>query len=116
MAKTDITQLTFASIYPLYVQKAERKGRTHDEVDDVICWLTGFDRAALQAHANSDATFEQFFSAAPRMHPNAALVKGVICGLRVEEIAEPLPRSIRTLDKLIDELAKGKPLAKILRA
>lgn len=116
MPSKPIGQLTFASVYPLYVQKAERKGRTRDEVDEVICWLTGFDRETLHTQATSDATFEHFFAAAPQMHPKAAEVKGVICGLRVEEIEEPLTRRIRILDKLIDELAKGKAMAKILRS
>lgn len=104
----------FASVYPLYVAKAERKGRTRQEVDQVICWLTGFSEAQLAQHLAEESTFQSFFNAA-RLHPNASLIKGVVCGVRVEEIEDPLMQKIRYLDKLIDELAKAKPLEQILR-
>lgn len=107
--------MTFASVYPLYVQKAERKGRTKDEVDRVICWLTGYDAAGMQAQIERQSSFEAFFAQAPAMHPNRDLVKGVVCGVRIEDIEDPLMREIRTLDKLVDELAKGRAMAKILR-
>jgi hypothetical protein len=105
----------FAAVYPMYVQKATRKGRTQEEVDRVICWLTGYDQAGLQRQLEQRADFETFFARAPAIHPNSALVKGVVCGVRVEEVADPLMQKIRYLDKLIDELAKGKALEKILR-
>ncbi len=105
----------FARVYPLYVQKAERKGRTREEVDQIICWLTGYDRAGLQRQIEVESDFETFFARAPAMHPNASLIKGVVCGVRVEAIDDPLLRKIRYLDKLIDELAKGKAMEKILR-
>ena len=107
--------LSFASVYPLYVTKAERKGRTREEVDAIIQWLTGFDDAALKAHLEAQTTFADFFGAAA-LHPNSSLITGVICGIRVEEIEDPLMQKIRYLDKLIDELAKGKALEKILRS
>lgn len=105
----------FASVYPLYVQKAERKNRTKQEVDQVIRWLTGYDQAGLQRQIDRENDIETFFSQAPAMHPNASLIKGVVCGVRVEEVEDPLMRKIRYLDKLIDELAKGKAMEKILR-
>jgi hypothetical protein len=116
MTKHRIYATSFASVYPLYVAKAERKGRTKAEVDEIILWLTGFsaDEFAAQLAAKSD--FETFFAQAPGLNPARAEIKGVVCGVRVEEIAEPLMREIRYLDKLIDELAKGKAMAKILRA
>jgi hypothetical protein len=104
----------FASVYPLYVTKVERKGRTKAELDRVITWLTGFDEAALQRHIDGGTTFEQFFAEAP-MNPNAALITGVVCGIRVENIEDPLMQQIRYLDKVVDELAKGKALEKVLR-
>ncbi len=104
-----------ASVYPSYVAKAEKKGRTRAEVDEVICWLTGHSQAALEAELASNTSFEDFFAHAPNMNPSRALITGVVCGVRVEEIEEPLMREIRYLDKLIDELAKGKTMAKILR-
>ena len=107
--------MKFADIYPLYVQKAERKNRTQEEVDQIICWLTGYDRAGLQKQIEQGHDLQTFFSQAPAMHPNASLIKGVVCGVRVEEIADPLMQKIRYLDKLIDELAKGKAMEKILR-
>ena len=107
--------LKFAKVYPLYVQKAERKNRTKEEVDQVICWLTGYDQAGLQRQIAQETDFKTFFAQAPRMHPNCALIKGVVCGVRVEEIEDPLMQKVRYLDKLIDELAKGKKMEKIQR-
>lgn len=106
----------FAKVYPLYVQKAERKGRTKDEVDRIICWLTGYDAKGLQRQVEAEVDFQAFFDQAPALHPNVALIKGVVCGVRVEEVEDPLMRKIRTLDKLVDELAKGRAMDKILRA
>jgi hypothetical protein len=106
---------SFASVYPLYVRKAERKGRTKAEVDRVICWLTGFSEEALQQQIREGSDFERFFAQAPALHPRSALIKGVVCGVRVEEVEHPLMRKIRCLDKLIDELARGRPMEKILR-
>ena len=105
----------FSSVYPLYVQKAERKNRTKEEVDQIICWLTGYSQAELQRQIERGSDFETFFAEAPSINPNTSLIKGVVCGVRVEEIEDPLMRKIRYLDKLIDELAKGKPMDKILR-
>lgn len=105
----------FSSVYPLYVQKAERKGRSRDEVDRIICWLTGYEPAALQRQIEQGKDFETFFAQAPAIHPNTALIKGLVCGVRVEDVEDPLMKNIRYLDKLIDELAKGKALDKILR-
>jgi hypothetical protein len=105
----------FSKVYPLYVQKAERKGRTKEEVDQVIQWLTGYDAAGLQRQLEQQHDFQTFFAQAPAPHPNSALVTGVVCGVRVEEVADPLMRDIRRLDKLVDELAKGKSMEKILR-
>ncbi|ADU47912.1 DUF2200 domain-containing protein [Intrasporangium calvum] len=104
-----------ASVYPLYVTKVERKGRTKAELDRVIEWLTGFDDTALRAHLAAGTTFEEFFAAA-HLHPRSALITGVVCGVRVEEVEDPLMQQIRYLDKLVDELAKGRPMDKILRA
>lgn len=115
MAKHRIYTTSFASVYPLYVAKAERKGRSRDEVDRIICWLTGYDQGGLQAQIDSGADFETFFDKAPRPNPSRALIKGVVCGVRVEEVEEPTMREIRYLDKLVDELAKGKAMEKILR-
>jgi hypothetical protein len=103
-----------ASVYPHYVAKAERKGRTAAEVDEIICWLTGFDEAQLRNHLDDGTTFEEFFAAAD-LNPNATLITGVVCGVRVENVEDPLMQQIRYLDKLIDELAKGKSMEKILR-
>jgi hypothetical protein len=99
----------------MYVQKAERKGRTKEEVDRIICWLTGYDRAGLQRQLDQGVDFETFFSQAPAIHPNSALIQGLVCGVRVEDVEDPLMKKIRYLDKLVDELAKGKPMSKILR-
>jgi hypothetical protein len=105
----------FSKVYPLYVQKAENKNRTKEEVDQLICWLTGSTRAGLQKQIKKESDLETFFAEAPALHPNSALIKGVVCGIRVEEIKDPLMQKIRYLDKLIDELAKGKALDKIMR-
>ena len=113
--KHHIFATTFARVYPLYVQKAERKSRTKEEVDQIICWLTGYDRAELQQQVDQENDFETFFAQAPVIHPNSSLIKGVVCGVRVDEIDDPLMQKIRYLDKLIDELAKGKTMEKILR-
>lgn len=115
MDNTRIFKMPFASVYPLYVQKAEKKGRTKDEVDTVICWLTGYDRELLQQQIGRNVDFETFFAEAPQINPNASKITGVICGYRVEEIEDKLMQQIRYLDKLVDELAKGKAMEKILR-
>lgn len=115
MAKHRIYTTSFASVYHLYVAKAERKGRSQAEVDRIICWLTGYDPAALRAQLGKKVDFETFFAEAPSMNPSRALITGVVCGVRVEEIGEPLMREIRYLDKMIDELARGKNMDKILR-
>ena len=107
--------MAFAKVYPMYVQKAERKNRTKADVDRIICWLTGYDAAGLQRQIKQENDFATFFSQAPAMHPNCALIKGVVCGVRVEEVEDPLMQKIRYLDKLVDELAKGKAMEKILR-
>ncbi|MEW6287570.1 MAG: DUF2200 domain-containing protein [Chloroflexota bacterium] len=105
----------FADVYQLYVQKAERKNRTKEEVDQVICWLTGYHQTELQQQIKSRIDLRTFFSQAPAINPNSSLIKGVVCGVRVEEIKDPLMQKIRYLDKLVDELAKGKAMEKILR-
>lgn len=110
-----IYALAFAKVYPMYVQKAERKGRARAEVDAVIRWLTGYPQAQLEQQVAREVSFEAFFAQAPAMNPHRSLVTGVVCGVRVETVEEPLMREIRILDKLVDELAKGKPMAKILR-
>ena len=115
MAKHRIYTTSFASVYPLYIAKAEKKGRTQTEVDDIICWLTGYDQAGLEAQIEKQTDLETFFAQAPHLNPSRSLIKGVVCGVRVEEIEEPTMREIRYLDKLIDELAKGKAMEKILR-
>ena len=107
--------MKFANVYPLYVQKAERKNRTKEEVDQAICWLTGYSQAELHQQIEQENDFETFFGQAPAMNPNRSLIQGVVCGVRVEEIEDPLMQKIRYLDKLIDELAKGKAMEKILR-
>jgi len=112
---TRIAQMSFASIYPMYVTKVVKKGRTEAELRAVISWLTGYDEVELDAHREAKTTFEDFFAGAT-LHPNASLIKGVICGYRVEEITNVLTQQVRYLDKLVDELAKGRPLAKILRS
>ena len=110
-----IYSTSFASVYPLYVAKAERKGRTRAEVDEIICWLTGYSPAGLEAVLADKRDFEAFFAQAPAMNPARERITGVVCGVRIEEIEEPLMREIRYLDKLIDELAKGRAMEKILR-
>ncbi len=110
-----IRTMKFSDVYPLYVNKAERKSRTREEVDQVICWLTGYGKAGLQQQIKKESDFEAFFAEAPAIHPNSSLIRGVVCGVRVEEIEDPLVQKVRYLDKLIDELAKGKALEKILR-
>ena len=115
MTQHRIFTTPFAKVYPLYVQKAERKQRTKDEVDQVICWLTGYDRAGLQKQIAAEADFATFFAEAPALHPNTKGIKGVVCGVRVEAVADPLMQKIRWLDKLVDELAQGKAMEKILR-
>jgi hypothetical protein len=115
MTNDRVFAIKFAKVYPLYVQKAERKNRTKEEVDRVICWLTGYSQAELQLQIERESDFKTFFARAPAIHPNSSLIKGVVCGVRVEEIEDPLMKKIRYLDKLIDELAKGKAMETILR-
>ena len=115
MPKHRIFTTEFCKVYPLYVQKAERKNRTKEEVDQIICWLTGYTQMGLERQIEQKSDFESFFAQAPTMHPNISLIKGVVCGVRVEEVDDPLMQKIRYLDKLIDELAKGKKMEKILR-
>ncbi len=115
MKKHRIYTIGFARVYPLYVEKAEKKGRTKAEVDEIVRWLTGYGQDELEAVLEGDTDLETFFAEAPRLNPSRSLIKGVICGIRVEEIEEPTMRDIRYLDKLIDELAKGKSMEKILR-
>jgi hypothetical protein len=115
MPKHRIFTTAFARVYPMYVQKAERKNRTKREVDRIICWLTGYDDAGLRQQIEQESDFETFFARAPAIHPNRSLITGLVCGIRVEEIDDPLMQKIRYLDKLIDELAKGKAMEKILR-
>jgi len=115
MPKHRIFTTEFSKVYPLYVQKAERKNRTKDEVDQIICWLTGYNQAGLKKQIEQQNDFETFFAQAPAIHPNGSLIKGVVCGVRVEEVDDPLMQKIRYLDKLIDELTKGKAMEKILR-
>lgn len=116
MSNERINKMTFSSIYPMYVQKAKKKGRTKEEVDTVICWLTGYDILGLQVQIEKEVDFETFFAEAPQINPNADKIKGVVCGVRVEEIDDPLMQKIRWLDKLVDELAKGKAMVKVLRS
>lgn len=113
--KERVFKMTFASVYPHYISKAEKKGRTKEEVDEIIYWLTGYDEISFQQQLADKVDLQAFFGQAPQMHPNASLIKGLICGYRVEEIEDPLEQQIRYLDKLIDELAKGKTMDKILR-
>ncbi len=115
MKKHRIYTISFASVYPLYIAKAEKKGRTKAEVDKVIRWLTGYNQKGLESQLKKRADIETFLAAAPRPNPSRTLIKGVVCGVRVEDIKEPTMREIRYLDKLIDELAKGKAMGKILR-
>lgn len=115
MPRHRIFATSFASVYPLYVQKVERKGRTKAEVDDIICWLTGYDQAGLERQVAAKTDFQTFFADAPHLNPRASLIKGVVCGVRLEDVDDPLMQKIRYLDKLVDELAKGKAMDKILR-
>jgi len=114
--KHQIYTMIFASVYPLYVAKAEKKGRQKSEVDAVICWLTGYNQRELEGQLKKQTDFETFFKEAPKLNPARTLIKGVVCGVRVEDIEDPLMREIRYLDKLVDELAKGKAMEKILRS
>ena len=107
--------MKFAKVYPLYVQKAERKNRTKAEVDEIICWLTGYDQAGLERQIEQESDFQTFFAEVPRLHPNSSRITGVVCGVRIEDIEHPLMQKIRYLDKLIDELAQGRKMEKILR-
>ena len=115
MTEHRIYKTSFGSVYPLYVAKAEKKGRTKAEVDEVIRWLTGYSQKKLDAEVKKKTDFQTFFAQAPHINPSRALIKGVVCGVRVEDVKEPLMREIRYLDKLVDELAKGKAMEKILR-
>ncbi len=115
MDNARVFAMSFAGVYPHYIAKAERKGRTKAEVDMIIFWLTGYDEKSLQEHLDQKTSFENFFAQAPQLHPNVSKITGVICGYRVEEIEDPLMQKIRYLDKLVDELAKGKAMEKILR-
>jgi hypothetical protein len=115
MSKHRIFTTSFASVYPLYVAKIEKKGRSKSELDAVICWLTGYNQRQLEGQLKNETDFETFFKEAPRLNPSRTLIKGVVCGIRVEDIQEPMMQEIRYLDKLVDELAKGKPMDKILR-
>ena len=107
--------IKFSGLYPVYIQKVERKGKTKKELDQILCWLTGYDMAGLKKQIKKEVDLKTFFAEAPKMHPNCALIKGLICGVRVEDIDDPLMQKIRWMDKLIDELAKGKAMDKILR-
>lgn len=115
MAGHKIFQMSFAKLYPFLVQKVVRKSRTQAELDQVICWLTGYDHAGLKRQIRREVDVEVFFAEAPAFNPASALIKGVVCGVRVEEVADPLMRKLRQMDKLVDELAKGRPMEKILR-
>jgi hypothetical protein len=116
MTNERVYKMPFSNVYPLLVKKAERKGRTAGEVDAVILWLTGYDEDGLRRQLSANADYEAFFAEAPRMNPDAHKITGVICGHRVEDIADPLMQKVRWLDKLVDELAKGKPMEKVLRS
>jgi hypothetical protein len=115
MTKPRIYTISFASVYPLYIAKAEKKGRTKTEVDQIICWLTGYSQKGLKATIEEQTDLETFFAEAPQLNPLRSLIKGIVCGVRVEDIQDPIMREIRYLDKLIDELAHGKTMEKILR-
>jgi hypothetical protein len=116
MAGHPVFKMSFAKVYPMYIKKAEAKGRTKKEVDQIIYWLTGHNAASLKKVLKDEVNFEDFYNNAPKMNPNAPLITGVVCGIRVEDIEDPLMQKIRYMDKLIDELAKGKKMEKILRA
>ncbi len=115
MENTRVFKMAFAGVYPHYIKKAEKKGRTKEEVDTIICWLTGYDKKSLKQQIDKQTDFETFFSSAPQINPNVSKITGLICGYRVENIENKLMQQIRYLDKLIDELAKGKAMEKILR-
>lgn len=115
MTKHRIYTMSFAGVYPHYIAKAEKKGRTKEEVDEIIRWLTGYSQKKLEAQITKKTNFEDFIAEAPELNPARTLIKGTICGVRIEEIEDPLMREVRYLDKLIDELAKGRPMEKILR-
>jgi hypothetical protein len=115
MLKHNLYATPFAKVYPCYIAKAEKKGRTQAELDEIICWLTGYTQTGLEELLEKQTDFETFFAEAPHMNPSRALIKGTVCGVRVEDIEDPIMREIRYLDKLVDELAKGKAMAKILR-
>src|SRR5690554_5247823 len=115
MTMHKIYKMNFTRVYPLYISKAEKKGRTKSEVDKIICWLTGYSQEELEVQLEKQVDFETFFAEAPQLNPLRDLIKGVVCGVRVEDVEEPTMQNIRYLDKLIDELAKGKPMEKILR-
>lgn len=115
MKNERVYKMKFSKVYPMYIQKVERKGRTKEEVDTVIKWLTGYDDQGLQSQIDKEVDIETFFAEAPQMNPNASKITGVICGIRVEEIEDPLMQKVRWLDKLVDELAKGKAMEKVLR-
>jgi hypothetical protein len=115
MDNSRVYKMPFASVYPHYINKAEKKGRTKTEVDDVICWLTGYNKKSLQQQIDKRTSMELFFADAPQLHPNASMITGMICGYRIEDIQDPLMKKIRYMDKLVDELAKGKKMEKILR-
>jgi hypothetical protein len=115
MDNTRVFKMTFASVYPLYIQKVEKKGRTKEELDTIIRWLTGYSQPSLQQQIDTKTDFQTFFAQAPQLNPNVSKITGVICGYRVEDIEDPLMQKIRYLDKLVDELAKGKAMEKILR-
>lgn len=116
MSRHRIYDMAMAKIYPLYIQKAERKGRTKEEVDEILLWLTGYDREGFEEVLEKETNLEDFFAEAPQLNPSRSLIKGVVCGVRVEEIEDPLMQEIRYMDKLVDELAKGKKMEKILRS
>jgi|SRR3569833_3076520 len=116
MDNTRVYRMSFASVYPLYIKKVERKGRSKAELDEIITWLTGYDEQALQRIIANKTDFETFFNEAPALNPNVSKITGVICGYRVEEIDDPIMQKVRYLDKLVDELAKGRPMEKILRS
>jgi hypothetical protein len=115
MAKHRVYTMIFANVYPLLTAKAEKKGRTKAEVDEVICWLTGYDQQGLEAQLENRTDYETFFAQAPHLNPSRSLIKGKVCGVQVEDIEDPIMREVRYLDKLVDELAKGRPMEKILR-
>lgn len=115
MDNSRVYKMSFATVYPLYIKKVEKKGRTKAEVDEIIYWLTGYDKKTLEQHLDNKTDFENFFAEAPQLNPNVSKITGLICGYRVEEIEDKLMQNVRYLDKLIDELAKGKPMEKILR-